>query len=225
MSVGQGLRQEAAPAPCTVCTGPRLPDPSSTCGWVFFVPPPTNEEAEARRIEGTCPVLPAPPLPHPLCRGCRREGQSWERTGLARLELHFLWRPLAFMTGCWLSPPSLAPREPPLPEAWSWRPGEQVVVPRLALATVPVQNTCFPTKAVFSLGGGVLRLRWPAWLLGDSRPGLFGQGIQEPGRSCLRTGPQECTGSPANEGQALAPLLLTPTCCTCDFLHCMTNGI
>lgn len=29
-----------------------------------------------------------------------------------------------------------------------------MVVPRLALATVPVQNTCFPTKAVFSLGGG-----------------------------------------------------------------------
>lgn len=51
-----------------------------------------------------------------------------------------------------LSPIS-GPSRPPLPEAGSWRPGEEVVVPRLALAAVPVQNTCFPTKAVFSLWG------------------------------------------------------------------------
>lgn len=113
--------------------------------WVvFFVPPPLLRKLKPEELRGPA-LCCAPPSP-PVLRLPQEGGPELGEEGL-------LCRPLASMTGCGLSPPSLAPRGPPLPGAVSWRPGEEVGVPRLTLVTVLVQNTCFSTKAVFSLWG------------------------------------------------------------------------
>lgn len=80
------------------------------------------------------------PPPHPNARclvlrlpeGGARAGGGQARPGQQR----------TLTTGCRLSP-ALAPHGLSLPQAWSWRLREEVVVLSLAPATVLAQNTCF----------------------------------------------------------------------------------
>lgn len=71
-------------------------------------------------------------------------------------EPRLLCWPLACTRGCLLSPPSLAPRRPPLPEVCPQHPMEgKAVVPRMAQPTAPIGNPSVHQLGLFPVCRGL----------------------------------------------------------------------